>query len=103
MKIIRDLSEYIEDEIDDSCKYAKLALEWKDKRRNLADVFFMLSQEELKHMQILHNEVVRLIEEYRNTNGDPPESMQAVYDYLHEKQIDHANEAKAYQMMYKES
>ena len=103
MKIIRELSEYIEDEIEDSCKYGKLALEWKDKRRGLADVFFNLSQQELQHMQILHGEVVKLIEEYRATQGDPPEGMLAVYDYLHEKQIDHANEAKAYQMMYKEN
>ena len=102
MKIIRDLSEYIEDEIEDAEKYVKLALEWKDKRRGMADVFFTLSQEEMKHMQMLHGEVVKMIEEYRNTKGEPPESMLAVYDYLHKKQIDHAAEVKSYQMMYRE-
>ena len=102
MKIIQTLSEYIEDEIEDSCKYAKLALEWKDKRRQMADVFFNLSNEEMKHMQMLHGEVVKLIEEYRKTDGEPPANMLAVYDYLHKKQIEHAEEAKRYQAMYRE-
>jgi len=102
MKIIEELSEYIDEEINDSCKYGKLALEWKTKKRNLADVFYTLSIEELHHMQMLHGEVVRLIEEYRQTNGEPPANMLAVYDYLHKKQIEHAGEAKSYQMMYKE-
>ena len=97
------MSEYIEDEIGDATKYAKLALEWKDKKKELADVFFMLSNEEMKHMQALHNEVVKLIEESRKTNGEPPASMMAVYDYLHKKQIDHAAEAKSYQAMYREA
>lgn len=102
MKIIQELSEYIEEEISDSCKYAKKALEWKDKKRDLADVFYQLSQEEMKHMQMLHNEVVKLIEDYRRKNGEPPSDMQAVYNYLHERQIEHASKAKSYQSMYKE-
>lgn len=96
------MSDYIEDEIDDSCKYAKLALEWKEKRRALADVFYNLSLQEMQHMQILHNEVVKLIDEYRSQKGEPPEGMLAVYDYLHKKQIEHAEEAKRYQSMYKD-
>ena len=101
MKKIKELSEYIEEEISDSCKYAKAALEVKDTDRQLADVFYTLSLEEMKHMQMLHNEVARIIEQYRKEHGEPPASMLAVYDYLHEKQIEHANEAKNYQSMYK--
>ena len=102
MKIIEQLSEYIEEEINDSCKYGKMALEWKNQKRNLADVFYTLSQEELRHMQMLHGEVVRMIDEYRQTNGEPPDDMLAVYEYLHRKQIEHAGEAKSYQALYKD-
>ena len=62
----------------------------------------MLSAEEMKHMQMLHNQVVKIIENYRKTNGEPPASMLAIYDYLHEKFIDEAKEVKMLQQMYME-
>ena len=57
----------------------------------------MLSGEEMRHMQMLHNQVVKLIDNYRRTEGEPPASMLAVYDYLHQKFIDHAKEIKVMQ------
>lgn len=62
----------------------------------------MLSAEEMKHMQMLHNQVVKLIENYRKEKGEPPTSMLAVYDYLHEKFIEEAKEVKMMQQMYME-
>ena len=102
MKIIQTLSEYIEDETQDAGKYAKMALEWKDKNRGLADTFFTLSQEEMKHMSMLHGEVVKLIEEHRKTKGEPPANMLAVYDYLHKQQIEKAADVKAMQSLFAE-
>lgn len=62
----------------------------------------MLSAEEMKHMQMLHNQVVKLIENYRKEKGEPLASMLAVYDYLHEKFIEEAKEVKMMQQMYME-
>lgn len=62
----------------------------------------MLSAEELKHMQMLHNQVIKIIENYRKTEGEPPASMMAVYNYLHEKFIEETKEVKMLQQMYME-
>ena len=102
MKIIKELSEHIEDEVHDSKCYAKWAVELKDERRSLADVLYSLSLDEMKHANALHDEVVAIIDEYRKEHGEPPADMQAVYDYLHKRQIEKAQEAKNYQALYRE-
>ena len=102
MKTIRCLSFYIEDEIEDAEKYVRKALEYKDSERKLADLFFQLSTEEMKHMNLLHAEVVRIIEEFRKTHGDPPEGMMVMYDILHERHIEDAKAVKILQNMYLE-
>ena len=102
MKLIKKLSEHIEEEIADAKCYAKWALELKDENRNLADTLYSISLDEMKHMGLLHDAVVKVIDEYRKTEGEPPAAMQAVYDYLHQKHIEEAQEAKNYQTMYRE-
>ena len=101
MKLIRDLEEYIEEEIHDIKKYAKMASELKQDYPTLAQVLYNISTQEDGHQAALHNEVVKIIEEHRRTHGEPPAAMIAVYDYLHKKHIDKLAEARQYQDVYK--
>ena len=102
MEIIKKLSGMIREEIGDADKYAHCALTNKDSDKVLADTFYTLANEELKHMDILHAQVTRIIADYRKTKGDPPEGMMAVYDYLHKEQIDAVKDVKILLAMYKE-
>ena len=102
MKIIQKLSEHIEDEIKDATCYAKMALEYKAEYPGLAETLYSLSIDEMGHMNSLHEEVVKLINAYKKEHGEPPAAMLAVYNYLHDRQIEQAKEAKTYQQMYKE-
>jgi ferritin len=102
MKIIKTLSEKITEEICDAKAYVKLAIEYKEEYPDLSRTLYNLSLQEMDHMNILHNEVTAIIKRYRETNGEPPADMLAVYDYLHKEQIEKSLEVKMLQSMYKE-
>lgn len=103
MKLIRDLEELIEEEIHDIKKYAKMAAEVKQDHPALAQVLYTISTQEDGHQAAIHGEVVRIIEQYRKTNGEPPAAMMAVYDFMHKKSIDKLADARRYQEVYKNS
>ena len=100
MKSIKCLTDRIKDELRDAEEYIDLAEKWKEEDEETADLFAELSAEEMKHMERLHERVTDLISEYREEHGDPPKVMQALYDELHKKQIEHAMLVKVKQEMY---
>lgn len=101
MKVIQMLSDKIEEEIHDAKSYCELALEYRDEYPELSRSLFTLSGEEMGHMNVLHENVVKIIEAYRKEKGEPPADMMAVYEYLHKRQIEKAQEVKIMQSMYK--
>ena len=101
MKIIKCLSEKIEEELEDASAYIDLAMRWKQEQPEAADLFHELSKEEMGHVDKLHTMVAKLITDYRNKMGDPPREMQTLYDYLHEKHISKATQIRVKQGMYR--
>jgi ferritin len=102
MKIIKELSEHIGDEIEGAEEYIKAALKYKDDHPDIARILYEMSMDEMHHMELLHGEVVKLISEHRKTKGEPPAAMLAVYEYLHEKHIEEAAEVRVYQAHFRE-
>ena len=100
MTIIKTISEKIEDELHDAEEYVELAMTWKGKYPDTAELFYNLSAEEMEHMERLHEAVQRLIEEHREQHGEPPREMMVLYDFLHDKHKAKATEIKVKQGMY---
>ena len=90
MKIIAKMVDFIDDELEGAEDYAKMAIEVKADHPKLAAKLNELATVEMSHMMQLHAEVVRIIEEYRVKNGEPPKEMLAIYNYEHKKQINRA-------------
>jgi len=103
MKLIKILSEKIEEEINDAKSYVEMAIKHKEDYPELSRTLYNISMQEMEHKNMLHNEVTEIIRKWRETNGEPPADMLAVYEYLHNRQIEKALEVKTLQTMYKES
>lgn len=102
MKIIKDLSEMIEDELEGALNYVKSALHYKTDNPSLANVLYEISTQEMHHVNILHDEVVKVIKRHRESNGDPPPAMAAIYEWEHNRQIEKTKEIKVMQSQFKE-
>ena len=103
MKLIKYLTDAIEEEIEGVKGYAKKAVEIMDEHPGLAQVLYNISVQEDAHQAALHKEVVKIIEEHRREHGEPPAAMMAVYEYIHQKHIDALADARRYQDVYKSS
>jgi hypothetical protein len=100
MKIIKDLSDMIADELDGAAHYARYAIQHKVDHPELASVLYDISKQEMHHVNLLHDEVVKVIKSYREKHGEPPAAMQAIYDWQHARQIEDAKEVKILQDQY---
>ena len=100
MKIIKCIVEKVEEELHDADAYISLAITWKEEQPEAAKVFYELSLEEMGHVGKLHDEVTRLIGEYRQETGEPPKDMLTLWNYLHEKHVAEAMSIKVKQGMF---
>jgi hypothetical protein len=58
--------------------------------------------QEVRHVNMLHDEVVKLIKSYRESYGDPPPAMMAIYEWQHNRQIEKMKEVKILQNQFRE-
>ena len=94
MRMIKKLAGQIEEEIDDAMKYARCAASHKDSDPELSRMWAELSEQELKHMNRLHDAVVTLIDRVRNEGAEVPVGMMEMYEYIHERNIERAAEVR---------
>lgn len=102
MKIIKELSEMIEEELEGAENYAENALKYKSDFPSLADVLYEISTQEMRHVNMLHEEVSKLIRYHREKHGEPPPAMMAIYEWEHKKEIERAKVVKILQSQYRD-
>ena len=100
MKIIKMLMEQIEDEARGAEEYAKLAMQYKDEDKLLADNYAKLAEVELQHVDLLHSQVVRIIKDWKAKGNETPPAIEQIYSWHHEKQIDHIARVRVMLNMY---
>ena len=101
MKIIKILSQQIEEELDTAECYIKMAIQKKEEFPEVAQTFYTLSSGNMDRIDKLHTQVVSLIKEYRTDKGEPPAPMMAIYNYLHQRHMDKAIGIKKLQEMFR--
>lgn len=94
MKEIKILVEQIEDELEDAEKYAKAALYHKHIDPDMSRMYAELSRQELNHSEMLHGFAVKMIKLQREKGVESPPAMQAVWDWQHERMVEHTNKIK---------
>lgn len=101
MKQIKTIVKDIKEELEGANHYAKLAVQYKDSDKMLADTYYNLAAQEISHVDTLHSQAVRMIKAYQSTGAEVPVGMQAIWDYEHENQIDMMAHVKSLMDTYK--
>lgn len=100
MKIIKMLVEQIEDEARGAEEYAKLAMQYKDEDKLLADNYAKMAEVELQHVDLLHAQVVRIIKAWEAKGNTAPPEMTAIWQWEHGKAVDHIARVRVMLNMY---
>ena len=101
MERLKLLFSLIDDEIADSMKYGEKAMKYKETDPAMAELFYSLSLDELKHKSMLHNQLVKEMNECIEEYPEKEESINAVFDVLNERQVEWENSVRAYQSAYR--
>lgn len=101
MKMIAEIVEDIREELDGAEHYAKKAAQYKEQDHRLAEQYATLSTQELGHVDALHTQAVRLIQDQRSAGAEVPAGMQAVWDWEHSHMMDRVARVKMLLELYR--
>lgn len=88
MKMIAEIVEDIREELDSAERYAKKAAKHKGVDDRLSSMYATMASQELSHVDTLHTQAVRLIQEQKDSGKEVPDGMQSVWDWEHEHMMD---------------
>lgn len=101
MELVKRLSSMIEEEIDGACAYIKCAIAYKEDNKELADVLYSISLDEIKHTDMLNAALDKVVRYYEQTQSEEYDGLMMLYDYLQDKYLDQSVKVKVLQGMFK--
>lgn len=101
MKLVKDIVEQINEELDSAKLYIKSASKYKSEYPQIANMYYEMSLTEMTHVDKLHGSVVSLINEMKAKGVEIDPKMMAIYEYEHNKAMEEATEIKVMQEMFK--
>ena len=103
MKILKHMIEKAHDTMEEVEWYAEKALHYKADHKAVADIYNKIADMHIGIYDMLHKEMVTLIDEHKRMGHQPPPEMLAIWDYEHEKLVREFAEAKTMVDEYKKS
>lgn len=94
MRSIAEIVSHIKEEVRDAEQYALDATKYKDSDMETAEVYASLADQELKHIDMLHNRATAMIRKARDGGVEVPAAMQAVWDFEHEAMVEDVTRVK---------
>ena len=103
MKILTHMIDKAHDTMEEVEWYAEKALHYKTDHKSVADVYNKIADMHITIYDMLHKEMVNLIDEHKRMGHTPPPEMLAIWDYEHQKLVKEFAEAKTMVDEYKKS
>lgn len=86
MKIIAELVEFLEDELDAIEEYSEMAVKVKPEYKDIADTLINMAVTKKNHLDMIHTHLVKLVERQRKESLEPvPQGMLDVWSWKHKK------------------
>lgn len=101
MKELKEVIVDITEILDCAEMYAKEAVKHKSQCPDLSEVYARIAQDDLIHVGLLHKSVVEMIGSKKRAGVAVPESIQAVWDFEHDRFIDKEADVRRLLAMYK--
>ena len=103
MKILTNLIDRAEATMEEVEWYAEKAHHLKQEHRSLADTYIKIAEMHVTIYDMLHSQMINVIEAYKKEGHTPPVEMLAVWEYEHNKLTKHFSELKYMIEDYKKS
>jgi hypothetical protein len=88
MREIMEVAKYIRKELKLADEFAYEANKHREQYPDMAQHYYRVANEHLNMCDELHNGAVRLIENHRRTDGEPPAEMLRMWSFEHEMMMD---------------